>query len=99
MIAEYAFEVTASGEALLREFGLPNRFPAVVVASHEPLRAYMAGDFSDAAGSLGPHWLAGLPAVNRTLIDMWFPKGADQEPFYWGLYIPLMRNFLALATR
>jgi hypothetical protein len=59
---------------------------------------YLAGDFSDAAGSLGPHWLEGLPWLNKTLLSASFPGAARQETFYWGFYIPLLRNIFAAVT-
>ena len=67
----------------------------MVVASQAPLRAYFAGDFSDSIGTLGPYWLKGLPWLNRQVVGLWFPSGADQEPFYWGFHIPLLRGMLS----
>jgi hypothetical protein len=93
--AMFEMSLTESGHERIAEFGVPAVFPAVVVNSQEPLRAYFAGDFSDAGGSLGPYWLEGLPWLNRRLLSVWFPRTADQEPFYWGFYIPLLRNVFA----
>jgi len=96
--AVFRFNLLDSGRALVDRFGVPREFPAVVVASRQPLRMYFAGDFSDAGGSLGPYWLEGLPWLNKTLLSLWFPRTADQEPFYWGFYIPLLRNTFAAVT-
>ncbi len=41
-----------------------------------------------------PYWAEGLPSLNKSMLRIWFPRGADQEPFYWGFYIPLLRNLL-----
>jgi hypothetical protein len=93
--AMFEMNVTEAGRERIDEFGVPAEFPAVVVASQQPLRAYFAGDFSDAGGNLGPYWLEGLPWLNRQLLSVWFPRTANQEPFYWGFYIPLLRNVFA----
>ncbi|NKB87228.1 MAG: hypothetical protein GKS06_03280 [Acidobacteria bacterium] len=93
--AVFRFDLHEPGAELLRRHGVPAEFPAVTVASTEPLRMYFAGDFSDAGGSLGPHWVEGLPWLNQTLLSSWVPRTADQEPFYWGFYIPLLRNTFA----
>jgi len=96
--AMFQFDLLDSGRALMERFGVPTEFPAVVVASRDPLRMYLAGDFSDAAGSLGPHWLEGLPWFNKKLLSIWFPRSSSQESFYWGFYIPLLRNTFAAVT-
>lgn len=96
--AVFRFNLLDSGLETTRRFGVPSEFPAVVVASRAPLRAYFAGDFSDAAGNLGPHWLEGLPWFNKKLLSMWVPRAANQGAFYWGFYIPLLRNTLAAVA-
>jgi hypothetical protein len=93
--AKFHLDLLEPGRELLAQHGLPNEFPAVVVNSTAPLRMYFAGDFSDAGGNLGPHWLEGLPWLNKKLLSIWFPRTANQEPFYWGFYIPLLRNTFA----
>jgi hypothetical protein len=93
--AVFELDLRDSGKAIIAEHGVPSEFPAVVVASTAPLRMYFAGDFSDASGSLGPHWIEGLPWLNKNLLSTWIPRSADQEPFYWGFYIPLLRNTFA----
>ena len=96
--AVFHLDLLDSGRAIAERFGVPSEFPAVVVGSRDPLRMYFAGDFSDAGGNLGPHWLEGLPWLNKSLLSLWFPRTTAQEPFYWGFYIPLLRNtFSAIA--
>lgn len=94
VLAEFRFEADESGRELLDRFGVPDAFPAVLLASESPLRMYLAGDFSDAVGSLGPYWAEGMPWLNKKMVSVWFPRSAEQEPFYWGFYIPLLRNLL-----
>jgi len=96
--AIFHFDLLESGHALVERFGVPSEFPAVVVASHDPLRMYFAGDFSDASGSLGPHWLEGLPWLNKKLLSAWFPGAGGQDSFYWSFYVPLLRNTFAAVT-
>lgn len=92
--ATFGFEPTESGRAIFEEAGLPTTFPAVVVANEQPLRVYFAGDFADSGSGLGPWWVEGFPRFNRTLLGMWFPRGREQEPFYWGFYIPVLQTIL-----
>ncbi len=94
VLASFRIHADHSGRAILERFEVPAEFPALVMASESPLRIYMAGDFSDAAGALGPWWAEGLPWLNNNVLNIWFPRGADQEPFYWGFYIPMIRNLL-----
>lgn len=94
VVASFRFEPTDSGRAILDQQGIPMAFPAVVIAGERPFRAYLAGDFSDAGGSLGPHWAEGLPWLNRALLRLRFPRQSGHEPFYWGFYIPLTTRLL-----
>ncbi len=96
--AMFHFDLLDAGRTLTDRFGVPVQFPAVVVASRDPLRMYFAGDFSDAGSNLGPHWLEGLPWLNKKLMSTWFPGAASQGAFYWGFYIPLLRNTFAAVT-
>ncbi|HJO03586.1 MAG TPA: hypothetical protein QGG47_06410 [Acidobacteriota bacterium] len=96
--ADFHLAVNEAGRETLQRFGVPDTFPAVVVASEAPLRAYFAGDFSDSIGTLGPHWAEGVPWLNQRIVGLWFPSGADQEPFYWGFYIPLLRGLLSRVS-
>lgn len=96
--ALFHLDLLDSGRALVERFGVPTEFPAVVVGSRDPLRMYLAGDFSDATGSLGPHWLEGLPWLNKTLMSASFPGSGRQGAFFWGFYIPLLRNMFAAIT-
>ena len=93
--AMFHLDLLDPGRELAQRFGAPSEFPAVVVASTDPLRMYFAGDFSDASGALGPHWLEGLPWLNNRLMSMWSLRPASQESFYWGFYIPVLRNTFA----
>ncbi len=93
--AVFNLAVNDPGRSTLQRFGVPAAFPAVVVDSEAPLRVYFAGDFSDSVGTLGPYWAEGLPWLNQRIVGLWFPRGADQEPFYWGFYIPMLRGMLS----
>ena len=93
--AVFSLAVNDPGRRTLERFGVPATFPAVAVASQDPLRVYFAGDFSDSVGTLGPYWAEGLPWLNQRIVGVWFYRGADQEPFYWGFYIPMLRGMLS----
>ena len=95
--ANFDLDLTEAGIELLSRHHVPSRFPAVVSAGADgsPVRLYMAGDFSDAARNLGPHYLEGLPWFNRTIARLSPTTLSENESFYWGFYIPLLRNVLA----
>jgi hypothetical protein len=90
ILAQYKFQVTVPGKEKLREFGVPEEFPAVLRASRLPLKIYFAGDFSDNRVYRGPYFLSGWPQFRRFLCL--FSSAQDQNTFYWRFYVPFLKN-------
>ena len=90
VLARYRFDLTESGREKMLRFNLPASFPAVLVASREPLRMYMAGDFSDNKVPRGPHYLAGW--TTSMSLGRFVERYRDQRAFFWEFYVPLVSN-------
>jgi hypothetical protein len=92
-LSNYRWAALPAAEPLLRRFGLPSTFPAILRASRAPLRLYFAGDFADNQLARGPYWLAGWPRLLRKLTHD--DRDAGAATFYWSFYVPLMRALLS----
>ena len=92
VLARYHWQLLPAGAAVLRHAGLPESSPAILRASRAPLRLYFAGDFADNQLRRGPYWLAGWPELMRWLA--YDEDDAGAAPFYWGFYVPMMRELL-----
>lgn len=95
VLATYEFKVNDEGAEIMRGFGVPERFPAVVKSSDKPLRVYFAGDFSDLEYDPGFYGLAGVGLVQT--FGMWSEYTQDQRAFFWRFYLPMVRNAVGLA--
>jgi hypothetical protein len=94
VLAEYRFRLTPGGKQKLREFSIPETFPAVLRASQSPLRIYFAGDFSDNNINPGPYFFYGWPQIRRILCCGGGNKAQDR--FFWSFYVPLLKNLFYL---
>ena len=87
----YHVPTMAEGDRLMRAFGVPNVFPAVI---HDDgfERTYLAGDFSDFGGIFDPPWLAGI-----TTIRYWLSRAGLVTPeaqLTWEVYAPVIEQLL-----
>lgn len=91
-LAHYRFDLTDSGREKLDRYGIPSRFPAIVLASRAPLRLYLAGDFADARFDRGLYW----SKARRAMMDGLGLGGRhrDQRAFFWLFYLPLLEHVL-----
>ncbi|MGV3522887.1 MAG: hypothetical protein ACO1RX_01610 [Candidatus Sericytochromatia bacterium] len=92
ILGEYALRVNESGRQVLKQAGIPERFPGLVLASRKPLRLYLAGDASDSSLELKSYRWAG-----RQTWERWTHLGGElheRGAFFWGCYLPLLRNVL-----
>lgn len=92
VLAEYRLQVTASGEQILKQFGLKSNFPFLSLASEKPLIAYFAGDVSDKFHEVGNYKLAGRGPWER--FGRFKESNASQSAFFWEFYLPVMDNIL-----
>ncbi len=87
----YKIPTTPEGTRLLKAFGIPSVFPAVVHDDNYE-RTYLAGDFSDFGGIFDPPWLAGI-----TTIRLWLAKAGLVTPearLTWEVYAPVVERLL-----
>lgn len=92
LLARYQFHLTKSGRAIMKEFGLPLTWPAVVRTSKQPLCLYMSGDFTDLKVQTGPHTIWGYAWYKR--IGRFSEHYRDQTAFYWQFYVTLLSNII-----
>lgn len=92
VLANYHLDLTQKGKAELRRFGLPLVFPAIIRASREPMRLYLAGDFSDLKPPEAPYFIWGYPWFKR--LGRFSEHYRDQTAFYWQFYVSLMQNIM-----
>lgn len=94
-VAEFHLEVSSEGQKVLHQYGLSESWPAVVQGQEDPLRLYLAGDFSDNELARGPYWLAGWPRV--AMLGSTGDNPLDGRSFYFEFFVPLIGNLLDLA--
>ena len=95
VLSEYRLDLTDSGRKKMKEFGVPEKFPAIVRVSKDPLRLYFAGDFADNVVPKLPYDMVHA-MIEET--DGTFGVGFEGA-FFWRLYIPLLRNVLDYAEK
>lgn len=95
IIADYDWDLTATGSAILEEHGIPENFPAIVHQKKAGADVYFfGGDFVDVSDMPDLHQYAGFAKV---LSGMSFINPDADTSFYWRTYAPLMERILADA--
>ncbi|MCK4749715.1 MAG: hypothetical protein KAT15_21820, partial [Bacteroidales bacterium] len=90
-LAEYKIHITIEGKAVLDEFDLPSRFPAVIQSSGDFPFLYLAGNYS---GYPVRMWNAKLQGI-RTFEKIFSTKKEHStSKFYWTFYVPLISQVL-----
>lgn len=93
VLASYDLHLTPKGRKKLQKFkGVGSRFPAIVRAGQNPLRIYMAGDFSDQYEDLGPPHFWGWAKLQQ-LFSAFRPEDR-LEYFSWALYQPVLSRII-----
>jgi hypothetical protein len=91
VIAEFKLHVNIEGKAVLDEFNLPSRFPAVLESNSGSPFLYLAGDYSDYPVRM---WTAKLQGI-RTFEKVFYTnKENSNSKFYWTYYVPLLSQVL-----
>jgi len=92
IVADYNFDLKASGKAKLEARGLPLRFPAVLLYENTQYTGwYFAGDFAESNFAAAPFRMRGISWLKKLLVD----DSVDSNVyFYWKAYVPLMRSIL-----
>ncbi len=90
-VADYKIHITIEGKAMLDEFNIPSRFPAVIQSSGSSPFLYLAGNFSDYPVRM---WNAKLQGI-RTFANVFYSnKEHSASKFYWTFYVPLASQVL-----
>ncbi|MGV8905534.1 MAG: hypothetical protein ACOH15_02910 [Acetobacterium sp.] len=91
VLAQYQLDLTAEGQKIVNDYGLPSEFPAVVRKTGDFTSYYFAGDFADSKSTPEIFNVSGLPFLNQiTTLD----DDANQNYFYWHVYYPLIKNIV-----
>ncbi|HWR10757.1 MAG TPA: hypothetical protein VN445_02945 [Rectinemataceae bacterium] len=94
-VADYNFDLTASGMSKLDALGLPARFPAILLYENPQYTGwYFAGDFADLNFVATPYRMKGIAWLKKLLIDDTVDSNAY---FFWKAYVPLVRSILSDA--
>ena len=91
VIAEYKIHINLEGKALLDEFNLQSRFPAVIEASDGSPFLYLAGDYSDYPVKI---WTAKLQGIRTVSSLLYSNRDHSAAKFYWTYYVPLLSQVL-----
>ncbi|WP_053363284.1 hypothetical protein [Bacillus sp. FJAT-27251] len=85
--ANYHVNLKDNGRQILKDHGLPGKFPAVI---HHPQNRtyYFAGDYADVETTSWPKWV--MPNVFYEMMAFIEPK----EAFFWSSYFPMMTQIL-----
>ena len=94
MPASYQITTTLRGDSLLSHYGIPHRFPAVLLSRRpdQPV-FYFAGDFAD--NPMSVNFFATLWGIERVAAWMLATNNPmDPQNFFWRYYLPLMMHLL-----
>ncbi len=91
-IAEYKIHINLEGKAVLDEYNLSSRFPAIIASGDGSPFFYLAGDYS--AYPVGI-WTAKLQGI-RTFESLFYSeKKQSAAKFYWTYYVPFISQVLS----
>ena len=88
-LANYEWDLTKQGIALLEEYNIPQTFAAIVSQDKAYSTSYyFAGDFNDVDRVPTLYKIKGLPTIYK-----YAEKFSDQS-FYWSAYVPVMKKIV-----
>ena len=91
VVADYKIHINIEGKAMLDEFGLPSRFPAVIQSSGSTPFLYLGGNYSDYPVRIWNAKLKGIRAFEKVFYTN---KEHSPSKFYWTFYVPLISQVL-----
>ncbi len=89
VLSEFQLQATAKGKARLNEFGIPEKFPALIYADDHHFY-YLAGDFGKSSSGGLFHKVLVLGPIRNAIRS----KGRSASSFYYSYYMPLMTEIL-----
>ncbi|WP_342542426.1 hypothetical protein MHH33_16820 [Paenisporosarcina sp. FSL H8-0542] len=92
VLAYFELPVNKQGQALLDEWGIPSRFPAVIEKKQDATSSYyFAGDFVDTNDIPSIYQYSGITKVKEWFtFDFVYPE----QSFFWKTYVPMMKVLL-----
>ena len=92
VVADYKIHINIEGKAMLDEFGLSSRFPAVIESAGSSPYLYLAGNYSNYPVRI---WNAKLQGI-ETFKNIFYSRNEHSESkFYWTFYVPLISQVLS----
>ncbi len=93
IVSQFEISVNANGSKVLKDAGIPPKFPAVQVHEGKDYRFYyFSADFSDNPITFRNSYYKGIHYLNWMFDNGTYP--GDRATFFWNFYEPLMRNIL-----
>jgi hypothetical protein len=89
VISNFRLETTSTGDTLLADYGLDNRFPAVIQEPVAQRTYYFTGDFTN---THIPMWTAKFTGVEKLKGVFYSKKADDPRRFFWLYYRPLIEG-------
>lgn len=86
--ANYQLQLTPRGDSMMRVWGLPSRFPAILAHEGDYRFYYFAGDFADNPVQLKRSYFKGIRFFREFFYDPTEPS--DRNYFFWEFYLPLL---------
>lgn len=86
--ANYQLLLTPRGDSIMRVWGLPSRFPAILAHEGAYRFYYFAGDFADNPVQLKRSYFKGIRFFREFFYDPTEPS--DRNYFFWEFYLPLL---------
>jgi hypothetical protein len=87
VISYFKIGTTSSGDSLLMNYGLDNKFPAVIQEPKSERTYYFSGDFTSANI---PVWTSKFKGVDKLKGILYSKKPDDFRRFFWLYYKPLV---------
>jgi cellulose synthase/poly-beta-1,6-N-acetylglucosamine synthase-like glycosyltransferase len=87
----YKLATLSSGRNLLQKFGLPSEWPAMLW-DKKMTHVYIGADVADGKDSLGPPWLAFVPALRAQMAK--YGVVSEDVRLLWHVYAPIVDAFL-----
>ncbi len=94
-LSYYYLPTNQRGDSLLKTYGIPGLFPAVLKRKSSPDRAafyYFSGDYCDNPVSLKRSYFRGIRHLSEFYYDE--TDNSDRQTFFWLYYLPLLDNIL-----
>lgn len=92
VVSTYHLYLTDNGISILKKFGLPSEFPAIIEHRDQYKFYYFSGDFADRDIFMAGSYFKGYPLVAEFLT---MNNSATKISFFWRFYLPLIHNILS----